>query len=152
MNLLALKPVCALQFIRDLYAVYAAFSKLASSRTMNASFPPSSKVPFFKYFPHIFATALPPVVPPVNFTAAMFGCAMMLLICWWVIKTLVNSDQSKPLNLLTDGLRFSKCVFKGFTALRRGLRVRHNDWVADHHAAERAFELHPKWEVERQNN
>jgi hypothetical protein len=69
MNLFALKPVYPLQFKRLLYAVYAAFSMFASDKTMKASFPPSSKVPFFICLPAIFANSYPPIVPPVNFKA-----------------------------------------------------------------------------------
>jgi hypothetical protein len=40
----------------------------ASSKTINASDPPSSKAPFFMALPQTSATFLPPVVLPTNFT------------------------------------------------------------------------------------
>jgi len=54
---------------------------LASSKTIKASFAPSSKQVFFKDNPHCSAIILPTYVLPVNFTALILRSCIRFNVC-----------------------------------------------------------------------
>src|ERR1700733_11389396 len=62
MNLVAPMPVCPLFPNRPRIAMATVWSRSASSKTTNASLPPSSTVDFFRFFPARDASASPPRV------------------------------------------------------------------------------------------
>lgn len=72
MNLLALIQAWPLHLKRDFSPHLTAFSKSASSKTIKGSEPPNSITTFFKYFPAIYETAIPPLELPTKLTPRTF--------------------------------------------------------------------------------
>ena len=104
MNRLAAMQLWPLLIRRASAATCAAFTRSASSSTMNGSLPPSSSTVFFKCRPACCATWLPARSLPVSVTARTRASAMTLPTASFSRNTARNNPSGKPASRKTPSI------------------------------------------------